>query len=128
MGSYNRTIHPSYNNGKDLSYVQEEVREICCFFGVTALYVKGNVPSDKLLIEKCKSDIPLFNLEDFGCEKFPGKIHNPEDEVRFFSKWIPIHIPSRNMCVRYSKKKKKQVPNIDWNHTEWTTNNDELLP
>ena len=128
IGLYNRMILPSYNKGKDLSYVQEEVREICCFFGVTALYTKGNVPTDKLLIEKCKSDIPLFNLEDFSCEIFPSKIHSPEDEVRFFSKWVPIDIPSRNMCVRYPKKKKnKQIRDIDWNHTEWMTNNDEFL-
>ena len=60
---YNRVIPPFYEGGKDLSTVQQEVGEICSFFGVTALYVKGNVPTDKLLIVKCKSDFPLFNLE-----------------------------------------------------------------
>ena len=85
LGLYDRVISPFYDEGKDLSVVQEEVREICSFFYVTALYAKGNVPTDILLIDKCKSDITIFNLEDFNCEKFPSKIHNPEDEVRFFS-------------------------------------------
>jgi hypothetical protein len=94
---------------------------------VTALCVKGIVPTDKLLIVKSKSDIPLFNLEDFNIEKYPNKIHGPEDEIQFISRWVPIDIPSRDTCIRYpSKKKNSKTRDIDCDHSKWVTN-DELL-
>ena len=69
------------------------------------MFVKGNVPTDKLLIVKSKPNILQFNLEDIECPKYLYRIHNLEDEVRFFNAWIPRHIPSRNTCVRHSRKK-----------------------
>ena len=114
--------------GRIYPWYKRKLEEYVFFFGVIALYAKGNVPTDKLLIDKCKSDIPIFNLEDFNCEVFPSKIHNPEDEVRFFSRWVPINIPSRNMCIRYPRKKKNnKIRDIDWDHTKWMMNDDEFL-
>ena len=40
LGVYDRVILPFYDERKDLSVVQEEVREICSFFDATALYAK----------------------------------------------------------------------------------------
>ena len=68
--------------------------------------MKGNILTDKLLIVKCKSDIPLFNLEDFNCEIFPNKIHNPEDEVQFFSRWVPIDIPFKILKTSIEEESK----------------------
>lgn len=32
---------------------------------------------------------PVYDLASFGCPKYPFAIHNPLEECRFFSKWIP---------------------------------------
>ena len=103
LGFYDRVITPLNNTGQELRNVQEEVSEICSFFGVEALYVKGNVPTDKVLIQKCDPRIPLFNLEEFKCPKFEGGYHRPEDEVRFFAQWIPKNIPDREKSIRHVK-------------------------
>jgi hypothetical protein len=84
LGLYDRKIKPFNKNAIELKHVQEEVREICSFFGVKALYGKGNVPTNKLMILECDINIPLFSLEDFGWEKYPNVIHRPIDEERFF--------------------------------------------
>ena len=51
------------------------------FFGAEAVYVKGNIPMDKLLIAESDKHIPLFNFEDFCCEKYLHSIHDQEDEI-----------------------------------------------
>ena len=33
----------------------------------------------------------IVDLNDFGCPKFPGKIHNPMDEIMFFMDHIMNH-------------------------------------
>ena len=53
------------------------------FFGVQALYIKGILPTDKILVVECDKHISLFNLEDFRCEKYPHSIHHPEDSSTF---------------------------------------------
>lgn len=102
-GFYAKTIRPHNENGYEIKHVQEEIQEICSFFGVQAVYVKGNVPTDKLLLEKCDKNIALFNLEDFKCEKYLHSVHDPEDEVRYFAQWIPEKIPDMEKCIRYPK-------------------------
>ena len=72
-------------------------------FGVEAVYVKGNVPKDKVLIQKRDPRIPLFNLEEFKCPKFEEAYHRPEGKVRFFTLWIPKDIPDRDKCIRHGK-------------------------
>jgi hypothetical protein len=101
-GFYDKLIRPFNENGYEIEQVQEEIREICSFFGVRAVYVKGSVPTDKVLIEKCDINIPLFNLEDFNCEKYPHSIQDPEDEVRFFAQWILSKMPDIAKSIRNS--------------------------
>ena len=50
-----------------------------------ALYIKGNVPSNKLLIKNCDPRIPVFNLEEFKYPKLEGAYLCPEDEAKFFA-------------------------------------------
>ena len=59
------------------------------------LYVKGNVPTEKLLLVKFDKHILLFNLEDFKCEKYQNSIHHPEDEARCFSEWVPEKVSDK---------------------------------
>ena len=85
--------------------VQDEVREICKFSEVEALYVKGNVPRDKVLIKNSDLKIPFFNLGKLNCLRFEGSYHFPEDEVRFFARWTPRAILDRDKCIQHGKKK-----------------------
>jgi hypothetical protein len=103
-------------------YKRKSVK-FAAFFGVKALYVKGIVPTDKLMILEYDINIPLFNLEDFGCEKYPNAIHRPIDEVRFFMQWVPEKIPHVDKCVRYPLMQNKTHP-ISWDHRMWMSNDE----
>jgi hypothetical protein len=73
------------------------------FFSVQAVYVKRNMPTDKLLLGKCDKDIPLFNLEDFKYEIYLHSAHDPEDEVRYFAQWVPEKIPDTEKLHQITK-------------------------
>ena len=84
-GFYEQVIKPYNERGIELKAIQEEVKEICNFFGAKVLFVRGNSPTDKILIEKCEPKILLFNLEQFNCPRLEGTHHQPENEVRYFT-------------------------------------------
>jgi hypothetical protein len=70
---------------------------------VQAIYVKENMLTDKLILWKCDKDIPLFNLEDFKCEKYLHSVNDPEDEDRYFAQLVLEKIPDIEKCIRYLK-------------------------
>jgi hypothetical protein len=36
-----------------------------------------------------EKDLVIYDLADFGCPKYPWKIHNPLNECRYFAQFIP---------------------------------------
>ena len=56
-----------------------------------------------LLAAECDKHIPLFNFEDFSCEKYLHLIHDPKDEFPYFAQWVPEKIPDKEKRIRYPK-------------------------
>jgi hypothetical protein len=55
------------------------------------VYAKGPQLENALF----KGALHVEDLAPFGCPKYPRKIHNPLEECRFFSQWIPEIYPKK---------------------------------
>jgi hypothetical protein len=116
QGWYERPIMPYSSTGVSLNFVQSKIATVCDFMNIKVVFVKGDVSTDKLLLKKCKEDIRLINLEDFECPKYPNKIHNPANEVRFFSQWMmnnKIDINGK-VSIRNSRKNIISLDSSRW--------------
>lgn len=79
-----------YPNGARWSDVKKHILAECNLFAIK-IYAKGPELENELLGGRPE----VQDLASFGCPKYPQKVHNPLDECRFFSRWIPELFPKK---------------------------------
>jgi len=77
LGFYDRVIEPYDKRGEELSTVQEEVEEIYNSFRVEALYVKGNMPTNKLLFQSMTLKFHFLIYKSLNVPNLKGLITVP---------------------------------------------------
>lgn len=71
-----------HKRGIPWSLVKSDVLGMIARTGAT-VYAKGAGLERRVL------NIPILELVDYGCPKYPGEQHDPLSECRFFAKYIP---------------------------------------
>jgi len=87
-------VHDDPATNPTWSAVRNRVRKICRRRAIR-VYAKGA----ELERSVFNGAFPIDDLELYGCPKYPGKLHNPLDECRFFSGYVPEIV-----AMRYSQQ------------------------
>ena len=77
-------IHDNPYKYKRWGPVRKRVITICQLYAI-AVYAKGISLEYRVFY----GELPFWDLAWWGCPKYPGEVHDPLSECRFFSQYIP---------------------------------------
>jgi hypothetical protein len=70
--------------------VRKRIVQMCQLYAA-AVYAKGIELEARVFY----GELPLMDLAWWGCPRYPGQVHDPLAEIRFFAGWIPDLITKR---------------------------------